>query len=406
MLKKIFVTVLALMLLFSIIGCSGQSTKSQGKYQDGIYFAQEDEFASSGWKYLVTLEVKGGKIVAADWNGVNKTGGPDKDTLSKAGKYPIVANGGAQADWHVQAEKVEAYLIETQDPSKISFKDGEGHTDDIAGVSIKVSEFFKLVEKALANGPVGRGKYQDGAYYAEEEGYTKDWKYTASLTVVNGFIVAADWNGVNINGGKDKDTLSKDGEYPIVTNGGAQADWHVQAEKAEAYLLSTQDPTKITYKDDAGHTDDIAGVSIHVKEFFELAQKALENGPIAEGPYKDGFYYAQQKEFTKGFKYMAHIAVKNGRIVAADWNGIAEEEGAPDKDNLSKSGEYGLVTKGNAQAEWHEQAQRAEAYLIETQDPTKISYKDDEGHTDDIAGVSIHVSEFFELAKEALKDAK
>jgi len=250
------------------------------------------------------------------------------------------------------------------------------------------------------------GKYKDGLYYAEEEGFTKDWKYSATLQVENGKIVSADWNGVNIKGGKDKVTLSSDGEYGLVAKGNAQAEWHEQAAKAAAYLVETQDPTKITYKDAEGHTDDIAGVSIHVIEFFELAQKALDNGPVPQGPYKDGFYYAQENEFAKGWKTTVNITVKNGTIVGADWNALPEDETNPDKDTYSKSGEYGIVAKGNAQAEWHEQAAKAEVYLLKTQDPTKITYKDEEGHTDDIAGVSIHVSEFFKLAEEALQNAK
>lgn len=407
MLRKFLTVTLGLMLIISLAGCGGNQPAGAevAKYEDGIYFAQSD-FDEKGWKYLTTIEVKDGKIVSADWNGANKAGGPDKDTLSAAGIYGLVAKGGAQAEWHEQAAKAEAYLVETQDPTKITYKDDEGHTDDIAGVSIHVVEFFDLAEEALANGPVGKGQYADGAYYAEQDSYTKDWKYTARLTVINGNIVAADWNGVNVKGGKDKDTLSADGEYGLVAKGGAQAEWHEQAAKAEAYLLEKQDPTAITYKDDAGHTDDIAGVSIHVIEFFDIAKMALDNGPIAQGPYKDGVYYAQEAEFTKGFKYMAHIAVVNGTIVGVDFNGIGEEAGSPDKDTLSKSGEYGLVAKGGAQAEWHEQAAKAEAYLLGTQDPTKISYKDDAGHTDDIAGVSIHVVEFFDLAEEALAEAK
>lgn len=405
--KKFLMVSLVLMLVFIFTGCSQTTIEEQTtpKYADGIYFAQEDGF-TNGWKYVVTIEVKDGKIISADWNGANKTGGPDKVTLSEAGKYGLVDKGGAQAEWHEQAAKTEAYLIETQDPTAITYKDDEGHTDDIAGVSIHVVEFFDLAETALANGPVEKGPYEDGAYYAEQDGYSKNFKYTVSLTVINGNIVAADWNGVDINGGKDKDTLSADGEYNMVAKGGAQAEWHEQAAKAEAYLLVTQDPTDIIYSDDEGHTDDIAGVSIHVIEFFDLAKVALDNGPIPEGPYKDGFYYAQEAEFSKGFKMMAHIAVKNGTIVGVDFNGIAEEEGAPDKDSLSKSGDYGLVAKGGAQAEWHEQATKAEDYLLKTQDPTAITYTDDEGHTDDIAGVTIHVIEFFTLADQALADAK
>lgn len=406
MLRKFLTVTLGLMLILSLAGCGGNQPAGAevAKYEDGIYFAQAD-FDEKGWKYMITVEVKDGKIVSADWNSVNKTGGPTKKELSASGKYGLVAKGGAQAEWHEQAAKAEAFLVENQDTTKITY-DAEGKTDDIAGVSIGVEEFVVLADEALANGPVGKGQYADGAYYAEEEAFAKGWKYTASMTVVNGNIVAADWNGVNINGGVDKDTLSADGGYGLVAKGGAQAEWHEQAAKAEMYLLEKQDPTVVTYKDDAGHTDDIAGVSIHVIEFFDIAKKALDKGPIAQGSYKDGFYYAQQDAFEKGFKYMAHIAVKNGTIVAVDFNAIGEEAGSPDKDTFSKSGEYGLVAKGGAQAEWHEQATKAEAYLVETQDPTKISYTDDAGHTDDIAGVSIHVVEFFDLAQAALAEAK
>lgn len=251
-----------------------------------------------------------------------------------------------------------------------------------------------------------KGQYKDGVYYAEEDGYSKNWKYTTTLTVENGKITKANWNGVNLNGGKDKDTLSKDGEYGLKAKGGAQGEWHEEAEKAEAYLVEKQDPTKIEYTDDEGHTDAITGATISVKPFFELAKKALDNGPVAKGSYKDGLYYAQAKEFEKSFKSMAHIAVVNGTIVAVDFNAIAEDPKNPDKDNYSKSGEYGLKAKANAQGEWHEEIAKAEAYLIEKQDPTKITYKDDAGHTDVISGATVSVKEFFTLADEALKKAK
>lgn len=250
------------------------------------------------------------------------------------------------------------------------------------------------------------GKYEDGLYYAENEAYSKDWKYFVKIEVKDGKIASVDWNGVNLNGGKDKDTLSAEGGYPMVEKGDAQAPWHEQADLVEEYLIETQDPEKVAFTDEDGHTDDIAGVTIKVKDFFDLAKKALENGPVAKGDYKDGIYYAQEKEFTKGFKNFAHIAVVNGTIVAVDFNAIVEEGDVLDKDNLSRSGAYGLVEKGGAQAEWHEQVAKAEAHLIKTQDPEKISYTDDEGHTDDIAGVSIHVKEFFDLAKQALAEAK
>lgn len=265
------------------------------------------------------------------------------------------------------------------------------------------------VEKPAANEPEEEAepeaKYADGIYYAEDELFDGGWKYTATIEVKDGKITTAEWNGVNIEGGKDKLTLSADGEYPMVAKGGAQAEWYEQAQKAADYLVETQDPTMINYTTDEGHTDDIAGVSIHVVEFFDLAEQAMANGPVAAGPYKDGFYYAQEAEFAKGFKYMAHIAVKNGSIVAVDFNAIGEGEEAPDKDAFSRSGEYGMKA-GGASSEWHEQADLSEEYLLQTQDPTKIAYTTDEGNTDDIAGVTMKVKAFFTLAEQALANAK
>ena len=47
---------------------------------------------------------------------------------------------------------------------------------------------------------------------------------------------------------------------------------------------------------------------------------------------------------------------------------------------------------------WYEQANKVEQHLLKTQDVSAISYNDDEGHTDDISGVSIHVDSFYNLA--------
>lgn len=135
-----------------LVGCNktqGTPSNSSKEYQDGTYYAEADDFDGTGWKGFVTLEVKDGKIISADWNAIHKDGGDDKDTLSKSGDYKMVENGGAQAEWHEQAEKAEAYLIEKQDPTDIQYKDKEGHTDAITGASIHVKEFFELAKEAL-----------------------------------------------------------------------------------------------------------------------------------------------------------------------------------------------------------------------------------------------------------------
>ena len=198
-----------------------------GDWANGVYFAQEEAFSGSGWKYNVTLTVRNGRITEAVWNGTNIAGGPDKISVSEAGNYPMVARGGAQADWHVQAGKAEAYLLRTQDPTQIRYTSNEGHTAAIAANS--------------------------------------GWKYFAQFTVVNGSVVQVNWNGVHKDGGDTKKQVSAAGNYPMVANGGAMADWHVQGEKVEAFFLAngTSEP------------DAISGATISFGSLYSLANQAL-----------------------------------------------------------------------------------------------------------------------------------
>lgn len=243
---------------------------------DGVYYAEDEQFEDSGWKSVVTLEVADGKIVKADWNGFTANAGKDKKTLSADGEYGMVEKGKATAEWHEQAAAVEAFLIETQDVEKITLKDEDGHTDAVTGATMKVGAFVELVKKALANGPVGSGKYVDGYYNVEaDEAESSGWKTTASFTVINGNIVAANWNGVKEGSEKDKKTTSIDGEYGMVEKGKASAEWHVQAAAVEAYLIENQGFEGLSLNDE-GKTDAITGASISVNGFVDLATKALK----------------------------------------------------------------------------------------------------------------------------------
>ncbi|NDL66562.1 FMN-binding protein [Anaerotalea alkaliphila] len=259
---------------------SGTEAPANGEaaYEDGVYFAATEEFpADNAWKGAVTVVVEGGKIVSADFNGINKNGGPTKKEVSAAGNYPMVERGGAIAEYHEQAALAEAYLVETQDPTQINYTGEDGVTDAISGVTIKVQEYFELAQKALAAGPIIVGPYKDGGYQAEEAAFTNGWKYNVGLTVLNGNIVAVSWNGSNEEDPEQtKKQASMDGNYPMVEQGGAIADWHVQAAEVEKHLLETQDPTDINYTGEDGVTDAISGVTIKVKAFFTLAEEALK----------------------------------------------------------------------------------------------------------------------------------
>lgn len=120
-----------------------------GAYKDGFYKAEAADFdEKSGWKAQVELTVMNGKIAAVRWNGVHKDGGTDKITRSASGEYGMKAHGNAVAEWHEQTALAEKFLLEKQDPAAIAIGDG-GKTDAISGVTIAVSEFVELANKAL-----------------------------------------------------------------------------------------------------------------------------------------------------------------------------------------------------------------------------------------------------------------
>lgn len=267
--RKYIATLMTLLALFAVV-----SVGAQTKLTDGFYFAEESAFPSSGWKYQVVLQVKGGKIVSANWNGVNSLGLEDKKTVASSGRYGMVKASKLGKEWHEQAALVEKYLVDTQDLSFAKYTTPAGNTDAISGVSIHVKEFFELVKSAVAAGPVTKGNYKkDGWFYAKAANFDKSgYMTTVLITVVNGRVVSVNWNALNKAGGDSKYVRAVKGTYKM---GAKQGEWNVQVARAEAALIKAQDPAKIAVKAD-GHTDAISGVSVLVDEFVAVAAKALK----------------------------------------------------------------------------------------------------------------------------------
>ena len=143
--KRMIAAIMALCMVFAFAACEADAPA----YADGTYTAQADAFSeTSGWKDVVTLTISGGQITAVDWNPINAEG-DTKKAQSESGEYGMVARGGAISEWHEQAAIMESKLIETQDPAKIK-TDAAGKADGITGVTITVSSFVTLSERALA----------------------------------------------------------------------------------------------------------------------------------------------------------------------------------------------------------------------------------------------------------------
>ncbi len=269
-----FVVIAAVVIVFSIVKTNSRNTGDGLK--DGVYFARQDEYAKSGWRYQVVVTVKDGKISAVNWNGVSNSAGVlDKKAWAKMGKYGM-AKAAKQGEWDKQAEAVEAYLIKTQD---ISFSkiDQSGKTDAITGATITVTDFFDLVNKALKSPSVAKGPYaNDGWYYAEEDEFDAKtgWKDTALVTVVNGTVTDVVWNSIsNDPGKKSKLVESTEGRYGMEKIA-SKGEWHIQAKAVTDAIIKAGDPAKITLAAN-GKADAVTGATI-TANVIPLALKALE----------------------------------------------------------------------------------------------------------------------------------
>lgn len=405
--KRTYICLLALGLIALIVSCSrsqgtssvsapspAPSAQSSGtEYSDGLYFAASDSFASNGWKDVVFLTVKDGKIASVDWNGVHESGGADKKAYDQAGKYRMVAYGGAKAEWYEQAHLVEQYIVETQSVSV---------PDTVAGASISIEPVFSLITAALASGPLGDTgtiEYPDGTYFAIQDSYpASGWKEFVSLNVLHGRIVNVVWNALDRES-KDKKAYDRAGNYKMVAYGGASAEWYEQAQLIEEFLIKEQDVGAFALRSD-GKSDVVAGASISVDSFIALASQALADGPQASGPYADGRYAALSEDFSSsGWKGAVSLYVHNGNIVNVYWSGI--NAAGDEKQTYAADGKYKMVEFGGALAEWDKQAQAVEKFLVETQDLTAFGVTAD-GHTDAVAGATIAIDEFIELVDTAL----
>lgn len=305
MMKRFLLLVLVLAFVAAMaVGCSGgeqpagedsNGSTDDGAYADGVYFAQDDSFGSSGYKGFVVITVEGGKVTDAEWGETNIQPIGNKKTYAEEGKYGM--------NWDVQAEAAEAWLVENQDPAQFDdlYTDEEGHTEALTtdagtAVSIHVMEFFELAKKALDSDPVQEGEYNTPDDFVATASIPVDtadpeydpnnaWEYRADFVVVNGTIMSANYNAVFAGEFNDdtakffakNDAGEVDETQPLskVELGMDYGmDWKANAEKADAFVVEKQG-FPVEYTDDAGHTDSITGVSIHVKEFEELFKTAL-----------------------------------------------------------------------------------------------------------------------------------
>lgn len=201
-----------------------------------------------------------------------------------------------------------------------------GANSETEGLGARVAEntFLSQFTNAAVPIEIGSSTLADGTYFAEAEEYDGGYRYNVTITVQNGLITHALWDGESESGGKSKRQASIDGEYVMTADGLL---WHEQAQLLEARLIEVQDPSKIAFGDD-GKTDAIAGVSIKINSFVTLAQQCCAQAGGAEGyTAVDGVSGATVS--SKAVANAANIAavftdkflLQNGEAVTADAQG-------------------------------------------------------------------------------------
>lgn len=230
----------------------------------------------------------------------------------------------------------------------------------------------------------------DGTYTVEAKEFEQGFKGTMSITVADGKITEVVWDAYN-EAGEFKSLLAADGLYEMTEDG---LTWQEQAMALAEYAIANQ--TVNIPMDNSGKTDAVAGVSISINEFVNLASQCLAQA--SPKTIKDGTYTVEGEE-SQGYVGVVTLVVENGKITSVVWDG--RNAAGEYKSYLSSTDKYTMV-EGNPT--WKEQADALAANVIKNQS-TKGIVLDEKGKTDSVAGVSISVGEFVNLVEDALVKA-
>ena len=248
--------------------------------------------------------------------------------------------------------------------------------------------------EVLKDAALSDGTYEAKAAAPDSNGFTEE----LTLTVEDGKITSVNWDAVGEDGSK-KSILSENGEYVMTEDGPT---WKEQSEALAQALIENQSLDFLT-TDESGKTDAVAGVSISVSSFIDLAQQCLkEAAGITEEPVAltDGTYEAKASApDSNGFTEQVNMTVKDGAVTEVTWDAVGEDGSI--KSILSENGEYVMTEDGPT---WKEQSEALAQALIENQSLDFLT-TDESGKTDAVAGVSISVSSFIDLAQQCLDQA-
>ena len=131
------------------------SPVESGPYIDGLYHVSSEESDDYGLVDFVNFIVKNGNIIAIHWNAISEDGTLRYDPFLIS---PTTEEAENQT-WQQQANRVEQFLLEIQDPMEVTF-DEYNMIEGVFGIDIEAATFISLVVSALAEGPITITPYE------------------------------------------------------------------------------------------------------------------------------------------------------------------------------------------------------------------------------------------------------
>ena len=224
----------------------------------------------------------------------------------------------------------------------------------------------------------------DGTYYAQEASYSTSTGYKSFVTVnvLNQEIVDIEFNAIFDNANQTLKEASSENtdmtHMPI----------HEQLTLMETHLMDQPITNQPTLSPNI-----LEQLTLDSTPFLTTYAQALAQEPIPLGEYQDGYYMAEANDFSNQQKPILYLTVKNGHIIAVSWDIQLENS-----DQTAKQ----LIAAGDSTyTHWYEQTLKLEQYLLEIQDPSLITY-DEDNVTPVLAEPCSFIHDFVALITDAL----
>lgn len=146
--KKYLGLFLGLVICFFVL--TGCEKVNKGDYKEGTYFGSyTDNYGTTPSVATAVVYVDDSGLIKSVFLDTTYSKNSTLTTKKSLGNdYGMKANSEVEKEWFEQVNLIEAKVIENQEITFIEL-DGEGKTDSIAGVTMKVSALYSALEIAL-----------------------------------------------------------------------------------------------------------------------------------------------------------------------------------------------------------------------------------------------------------------